>query len=167
MVMEIPLTKGYVALVDDEDYEELSQWKWQSQSGGERNTAYARRGIYNPYSRRMTTVMMHRVIMGDPADYLIDHKDGNGLNNTRSNLRIATRAENQYNSRINKNNTTGFKGVTFHRNTGKYMAQVSVDGATRYLGLYNSAEAAHYAYCEAAKQLHSEFANTGEVPCPV
>src|ERR1043165_2122866 len=88
MTREIPLTQGYVALVDDCDYEWLSQWKW---------CAHVAKGGRTAYAFRAKGIAMHRVIMNAPEGMDVDHRDHNGLNNTRANLRICTHAENQRN----------------------------------------------------------------------
>ena len=100
---EIPLTQGKTALVDDEDYEGLSQFRWFAHKNGK--TFYAARSM-NP-----GIVKMHRFILGvvDPK-IEVDHEDCNGLNNQRSNLRRATHGENQHNRGLYRNNPSGYKG---------------------------------------------------------
>jgi hypothetical protein len=106
---------------------------------------------------------MHRVIMGDAATGLqIDHCDGDGLNNQRANLRVCTSSQNNWNQRISKANTTGFKGVSrparLRGMVNCHVATIQLNGKRRYLGRFPTAEQAHAAYCEAAKKLHGEFA---------
>lgn len=90
----------------------------------------------------------------------IDHKDTDRTNNRIANLRLATIAQNQQNSGKRRDNTSGFKGVTRHKSSGKWCAQIRANGIYRYLGSFDNPEDAHVAYCVAAKELHGEFART-------
>jgi hypothetical protein len=103
---------------------------------------------------------MHRVILGCPDILSVDHKDGDGLNNRRENLRLATQSQNMHNQRINRANKTGFKGVSLHKVSGKWIAQIGLKGKTNYLGLFASPEEAHAAYCRASDQYHGDFGRT-------
>lgn len=155
---EIQLTKGKVALVDDEDYEGLSRFKWCAQKS--RNTYYAVRNSSRDTNGKGHKIRMHRVIMDTPDGMLTDHIDGNGLNNQRSNLRICTMAENQQNQGKQQHNTSGFKGVSFHTHTKKWRACISVAGKQHYLGYFTTKEEAYEAYCKACIELHGGFART-------
>ena len=88
---------------------------------------------------------------------LIDHIDHNPSNNKIENLRIATQAENFRNRPKQSNNTSGFKGVSFHKDRKKFQAKIKINGKQIYLGLFQSAKEAHDVYCLAAKQHHAEF----------
>lgn len=88
----------------------------------------------------------------------VDHRDNNGANNAWLNLREATRGQNGMNKGAQARNTSGFKGVTWHKKARKWMAQINADGAHRYLGLHDTPEGAHAVYQEAAAKLHGEFA---------
>jgi hypothetical protein len=88
----------------------------------------------------------------------IDHKNGDCSDNRLSNLRPASRLQNQANRRTGKNNTSGYKGVHWDKNRSKWSAQIGVAGKVLYIGRYESAELAYAAYCESAKRLHGEFA---------
>ena len=149
---EIPLTRGLVALVDDEDAEWLGQWKWHAGSPTD-GACYAKRRC--PLLKQ--PIFMHRVIMAPPPGMLIDHIDGDGLNNQRANLRLATSGENARNQRRRKPNVAGYKGVYAHGRG--YRATIRVDGKVHRLGVYISAESAYVAYCAAARRLHGEFAS--------
>lgn len=148
---EIELTQGYAAIVDDEDYEYLSQFKWQSHITT--YTAYAYRRVKGTNKHRP----MHREVMGvtDPKIY-IDHIDRNGLNNQRKNLRIVTWSQNQMNKTYNKRNSLGFKGVSFDGN--KYIATIKVNGKQLSVGYYKTPKEAAIAYNIAAKEHFGEFA---------
>ena len=87
----------------------------------------------------------------------VDHIDLNGLNNRWANLREATKAQNGHNTRAPRTNTSGFKGVSLHKQTGRYRAYIRVDGRQRWLGYHDTAEAAHAAYARAANDLRGEF----------
>lgn len=145
---KIPLTQGFEAIVDDEDYESLSRFKWYALKF--RKYIYATR---NPRSGR---IYMHRVIMGEPSLLEVDHINGDGLNNLRSNLRYATRSENQRNRGVPENNTTGYKGV--HRLKNRWVARIYVNGQRLHLGNFQNLEDAGRAYDSAAKRYFGEFA---------
>lgn len=157
--VEVPLTKNKVAIIDTEDAERVLQYKWsavESASG----TFYARRSFYNKESQKQTTVYLHQFILNAGEDVEVDHKDRNGLNNTRENLRAATHSENQWNRTKYSNNQVGFKGVSLKkdRNNKKYLAQIKVNGKVGHIGYFYSAEEAAKAYDQKAIQLHGEFA---------
>lgn len=151
---EIHLTQGKVAMVDDDDYEELAKFKWCAQEIARKWYAVRAR----PYNGKRQHVLMHREILDGEEGMEIDHKDGDGLNNVRSNLRSATHQQNQRNRPKNRNNTSGYKGVTWDKRKGKWMAKIYCDGKHIFLGYYKNAEEAGQAYDDAAKELHGDFA---------
>lgn len=145
----IELTKGQVAIVDDEDFEELAQYRWHY-SGG-----YAKRISGGRFLR------MHRVIFGEDKCFGrdIDHKNGNTLDNRKCNLRKCTKSQNGQNSKIKKNNKCGFKGVAFDKQTGKFRAQMRLTSGKRlHLGRFDKVEDASIAYQLAATKHFGEFA---------
>jgi hypothetical protein len=149
----IPLTRGKFAIVDEADYECLSQFKWQAHK--DRSTFYAVRSTPAVNGKR-GVIRMHQVLVGEGCD----HKDGNGLNNARANLRPATIRQNNCNQGVRSDNTSGYKGVSWHKAAKQWQARISVDGERKILGYYNTPEEAARAYDEAALLYHGEFANT-------
>lgn len=143
---EILLTRGHVALVDDEDYEWLNLSLWTTQ--GEEGHLYAVREFQG---RRM---YMHVVLTGVRGT---DHVDGNGLNNQRSNLRVATQQQNTWNSRA-RVGTSLYKGVSWAEHAKRWRAQIVLDGENTHLGYHVSEEDAARAYDKKAQELFGEFA---------
>lgn len=136
---EIKLTQGLVAMVDDEDYEKLNQFKWQAKTNC--SVYYAKRRAPGP-KRISETIWMHRDVLGTPpAGMEIDHIDGNGLNNQKKNLRFCTHKENMQNQHgIRPTNTSGVPGVSRHKQTGKWRAQIQKDNKFYHLGLFDNKE---------------------------
>lgn len=152
---ELQLSKGYVAIVDDDDYPILSQWKWTALVGGKnqkRVYAYRRPWI----NGRAGVLYLHRFIMEAPAGLDVDHIDHDGLNNCRANLRLATRTQNLARSR--RVNKTGFRGVEHAKGAG-FTALINSSKAKRVgLGTFKTAEEAARAYDIAAIEAFGEFA---------
>lgn len=161
-MIEIKLSKGYVAIVDDCDAD-LAGLKWSARVVP--NLVYAFRTIKR--NRVSKSYTLHRMIMEKIlgrsllSSEFVDHLDNNPLNNTRSNLRLATPSENTKNSRLRKTSKSGFKGVTWHKRSRKWQAVICNQGKDYYLGLFITPEEAHEAYKRAACELHGEFANFG------
>ena len=149
----INLTQGKSAIVDDEDYENLVVHKWHCTSKG-----YAARNIPTGEQGKQTLVRMHRQIMNAAPDMEVDHWNLNKLDNRRLNLRICTFSENQRNRGKLSNNTSGFKGVSWHKRAHKFRAQIKLNGKQKSLGCYPTAEEASAAYVKAAHELHGNFA---------
>lgn len=144
----IQLTQGYVTIVDDEDYEWLNQWRWYYKGG------YAVRNIPDlTKPSKQTTMRMHRAILGATNGVLVDHRDKDRLNN-----RFCNQAENLRNRGRNANNKTGFKGVSFDSEKGKFKAQIKSPQCKVHLGYYPTPELAHEAYIAAVQMYHGEFA---------
>lgn len=151
---KIPLTQGKFALVDDEDYEDLSKLKWHISGRG-----YASRQSPRENGRQRV-VFMHRVILGlkhgDGVD--CDHINGDRLDNRRANLRPCTRAENMRNVKRRSDNRSGFKGVHWRKDKCQWAASIRVNYRPVHLGYFKSAEEAYEVYCLAADILHGQFA---------
>lgn len=155
---KIPLTRGMVALVDDEDYEELMQWEWRCASA--KCLHYAVRG--KRIKGKYVQIQMHQVILNTPYGYDTDHINGNGLDNRKGNLRVATHLQNCHNTRIHSDNTSGYKGVTWDKSVKKWKAQIGVNNKNRYLGIFNDRLEAAKAYNEAAKKYYGKFAHLNQ-----
>jgi len=167
----IPLTQGKEALVDDEDYSELSKHKWCTylNTNGE---WYAKRDEWLG-NGKCRAIIMHRVIMGAPKGIQVDHirgtllpSDPNCLDNRKSNLRLATQQQNLCNKTMQSNNTSGFKGVTWDKQTHRWMAQISVNRKHIKLGRFDSLEEAAEVYNSAAILYFGEFAKVNEIVYP-
>lgn len=129
---KIKLTNGQYALVDDQDYEWLSQWSWHPSCG------YA--GRNNGYGIKKT--LMHRLILNAPDGVEVDHINRDRLDNQRANLRLASRSINQQNKGMQKNNTSGYKGVSWHKNCSRWVAYIQRDGKIQRLGTFKTIEEA-------------------------
>jgi hypothetical protein len=148
----IPVNGGkYFTQVDDQDYESLLNFSWHVCSKGK----YVRTRIRRGGSRKI--IQIHRLILGvsDPSMY-VDHKDGNTLNNQRSNLRICTNSQNQANR--NPNRLRALKGVYYRPKKRAYVAAITCKGKRYHLGFFKSASLAAEAYNEKASELFGEFA---------
>jgi len=156
---KIPLTRGGFALVDNPDYDWLNKHKWYAKKNNGSYTSYAVRGIWMG-GGKIRTERMHRTILGLQAGdgRQTDHRDGNGLNNCRSNLRICSHAENKQNSRKRIVATSQYKGVYWHRNANKWQSQIQVNKKNTYLGYFDSETDAALAYNQAALNYFGEFA---------
>lgn len=152
MAKEIKLSQGKITIVDDEDYEFLSKWKWHLDS-----TGYAVKNVkLSNNTRRM--LLMHRLITLAHKDEQCDHINRNKLDNRKSNLRICTDAENKRNKSAYSNNASGYKGVSWNKRDEKWRAKISVNHKYLYIGSFENIMEAAKAYDEAALKHHGEFA---------
>jgi len=152
----IKLTKNRIALIDEEDFERVNQYKWYAGDGGT-GKYYAKRRPYHKATGKYGTVAMHRFIMDAPIDMEVDHIDGNSLNNQKYNLRICTHAENSRNLRVRKSSKTGYRGVSFDTQTNSWRATITYQGIFYNLGRYKSFEDAIKARKLKEKELFGEF----------
>ena len=141
---EIKLTQNKVAIIDDTDFEIVSRFRWFF------NRGYASSGMYP------NTIHMHHLVLRREKGFDVDHINGNKLDNRRSNLRLATRSENQMNCHNPRFNKTSYKGVSQKGN--RFQSKVRYKGQTVYLGSFLTKEEAAYAYNEMAKKLYGDFA---------
>lgn len=161
----IRLTQGKVAIVDDDDFDFLSQWKWCARRcakrGRQREEWYA---VHNHYEDgRQHTWMMHRIITQAIKGEKVDHKNHDGLDNRRDNLRVTDDEGNARNSLPHSDGTSRFRGVYWYKPRRKWKANISINGKQTYLGLFATEEAAAMAYNNAAIRLFGEFACLNEI----
>lgn len=151
----IPLTQGEFAIVDAEDYDRLSQYKWLTK----RNCSwvYAARVTSRKVGPQQRTIWMHREILNAPKGMMCDHKDHNGLNNCKSNLRLCTSSQNQQNQKARRT-SSAYKGVSRRKNRNRWTAQICFRYARIYLGCFDNQMDAAIAYDRKAAELFGEFA---------
>ena len=152
--LEIPLNRGKVVLIDASDWPLVKDYRWYADKN--RHTWYARANVALPCGRR-TTVLMHRIILRCEKGRWGDHRDGDGLNNRRGNLRPCEPQQNCMNRRVT-GGTSRFKGVRFFKKTGTWTAQFGHDGASHHIGYFDIEEDAARAYDAAARRAFGEFA---------
>lgn len=156
MTKYIELTRGKRAAVDDADYDWLNQWKWCAHKSV--RTYYAVRSIRSGQS--VKSILMHRLIIDAPYGVDVDHRDHDGLNCTRKNLRLCTNTENHRNEITRRDNTSGYKGVSFDKHGKFWVSQIYIHGKKVYLGCFSDKIKAAHAYDAAARRHFGEFANT-------
>lgn len=147
----IPLTRGMHAIVDAEDYKWLSQYKWHAGRPTKAGKIYARRT-----RRRGDVILMHRQIMNPPRGMVVDHINGNTLDNRRCNLRICTQTENIHNSRLRCDAQSRFKGV--YPKGDKWYARIKHRGKIYYLGTFDDDVEAAKARDRKATELYGQYA---------
>lgn len=160
---KIPLTQGKFAIVDDEDYNALNQFKWHTEK--RYNHLYATRTLRVDEIFPNTSIKMHRQIMSAKGGEFVDHKNGNGLDNRKQNLRLSkTLNGNCQNRGTSKNNTSGYKGVYKTKNLKipKWIARINAKRKIYYLGIYKDPREAAIVYDSACRILHGEYAKTNK-----
>lgn len=163
MTVEIPMNKGYVAVVDDEDAD-LALLRWTTREppdGGGRGCVYAGRKFPSGGARKFR--LMHRIILERMLGFRltryqqVDHIDGNGLINVRANLRLATPTQNAQNRRYSQSDRTGVRGVSWDTQTGKWRAHIVVNGKYIHIGRYADLSTAIEARHSVERRLFGEF----------
>ena len=154
-IKQITLFNGELVAVDEEDYDYLMKWKWHLTPKGYA-MAYKSKGIGG--------ILMHRLIMNAPKHMQVDHRDGNKLDNRKDNLRLCSRVQNCRNRKLNANNTSNFKGVTWDKKDKRFRAKIYVHRKTIHLGSYTEKVPAAIAYNNAATELFGEFARLNVIP---
>lgn len=143
------LTRGQFTLVDDEDYERFAGVRWHTHKSEE--CYYARNSASKGF--------MHRLILGiSEREIWVDHRDGNGLNNQKYNLRISTRSQNGANRRLHKQTSSKYLGVSWNNQNQRWMAKINKNRTEYYLGNFKNETEAAIAYNKQAVLLHGEFA---------
>lgn len=158
---KIALTQGLFALVDDEDFEWLNKHKWYAHKGRANKSPYAvRKSSRKDNNGKQKDIAMHRAIAIKHQliqDYqMADHRDLNGLNNQKQNLRLASHGNNLHNRSVQKNNISGLKGVS--PSGSNWRSRIGINGKYHCLGTFFSKEQAHEAYKKKALELYKEFA---------
>lgn len=155
MTRQIPLSKGKVALVDDEDYERVNQYRWCFTDVG-----YAVGYAGGDWSggKQPRHISMHRFILDAPPHLKVDHINGNGLDNRRANLRYATTSQNAQNKRGRKSGTSRYKGVYWDKQRNRWRAVVILNGKHHHGGDHRIEEDAARAYDRLALKLFGEYA---------
>jgi len=155
----IELTQGKVALVDDEDFDELNQYKWYANKKGK--AFYAMR--YTRGGKLRTAILMHRAITNFPEGMDVDHINGDGLNNCRTNLRIVTRRQNMQNRHTPKSSI--YPGVCWQKDREKWQSLISINGKRKHLGHFDLEVEAYNAYLKALEGISEMCVN--EIPLRV
>jgi len=126
-------------LVTTSDLDKLHEFpgRWYAKWDDSTNSYYV---VGNQGNSRTKKTLIHRYILDCPQDLVVDHINHNTLDNTRSNLRIATKSINQHNRRLNKNSSSGVTGVTWYKQTGKWQARIKINGQETHLGYYDDIE---------------------------
>jgi hypothetical protein len=151
----IALTQCREAIIDSDDVVLVDGYNWFARR--DRNTFYAITNSPCDAFGKRTTILLHRLLLNPPAGLLVDHIDGNGLNNRRANLRVATAAQNNCNQGIRSDNKSGHRGVVWSKKDKRWYARIRADGIQRHLGIFDRLEDAASAYRHASKKLHGEF----------
>ena len=151
----VPLTRGKEAIIDVADIPIAEGRNWHVRKDGQ--TFYAARSASKANGNKPGVIILHRVITGVAKHLQVDHIDGDGLNNRRSNLRLSTQAENTRNAKRRSDNASGFKGVSWRKDISKWRADIAFNKKQINLGYFDCPKEAHAAYCAASEKYHGEF----------
>ena len=150
---EIPLSQGKYALIDDSDYKLVSKYKWHTHK-----TKRKHRVVYYARSNNKPMIYMHRLILNLLSNKLEgDHRDGNGLNNQRYNIRLATKSQNLASPLLVRPHTSKYRGVSWNRKNKKWTAQIGGKYSYKYLGYFHDEKKAAKAYDKEAIILYKDF----------
>lgn len=151
----VELTKGMQALVDDEDFERICEYSWHLL--GRKNTLYASRTVME--NGKKVNIMMHRLILRvNDKSLHVDHINGNGLDNRKENLRLVSRNQNMRNlNHKRSNNSSGYRGVCYDKNSGKWLSYIYVNSKQIKLGRFSEIKDAALAFDKAAKELFGPY----------
>lgn len=159
MTKIIPLTREKQAIVDDGDYDMLvAMGKWMAFKGNGGWYAARNRSMREKRSGMAHFIFMHNVILSPPLGMTVDHIDRNGLNNIRSNMRFATKSQQVVNRELQSSNKSGYRGVSFDKERGKWSAEIRSERKRIHLGRFETIIQAALAYDVVAIILHGEFA---------
>jgi hypothetical protein len=153
---KIRLNNGRFAIVDDKDFDSVNRFAWFVVAHGRRCYARAKDLTRRRSNGERPIIYMHRLILGYPVGD-IDHKNGDGLDNQRSNLRVCTRSQNMQNQTTRATSKSGFRGVTWNKTARKWVATIGLKGRIVYLGCFESKEEASLIYENAAQEHFGEF----------
>lgn len=154
---------GLFAIIDEADYPLVSGYRWVPAIRNKTTYAIADKPSSNG---KRQSVLMHRLLTDVPADRDVDHINENGLDNRRENLRVATKGQNAANAGLKASNTSGYRGVSFNKNAGKWQAYLKHDRTRIHLGLWLTAEDAARAFDAKAIEIWGEFARLNLQPTP-
>lgn len=157
---EIQLTRGKVALVDDEDFHRFNKFKWNASnhSRNGNNLSYAQRSIIGKDGKKYN-IYLHRIILRPYNGLVIDHINGNSLDNRKCNLRECKTGENSMNMKKPATNTSGYKGVSWDKRSNKWSVKISLNNKTINIGTYKDIKDANDAYINASKKYHGKYSN--------
>jgi hypothetical protein len=157
-MLRVPLSQGRWATIDPEDAENVLQYRWYIDRSNRSGREYARSNVYLPNGKH-TTILMHRLIAGFPGTRsVVDHRNGDGLDNTRANLRVCSYSNNLMNQRPRTDGTSRFKGVSWNTKRSKWVVNIQIKGRNTYIGLAECEEEAAVLYNIAAQLFYGEYA---------